>query len=156
MESESTNRKIVTDNDSDEGPSDPHSRMHVDHYKFYKPDLEEQEKVALSLEEVRQYRAYDAAVMEITLRTLGEVVEELHRAYADIRLPEHECDVADWPAVMKPIGVIDNTCDDLSSTFSDEFLPHLEALWQLAHLRCRELAVLETADTIDSVAPLES
>jgi hypothetical protein len=139
-----------------EGAADPSARRCVEHYKFYKPDTEHQEAAALSPEELQSYRAYDDAMTATSLQTLCETAERLRQAHTDVRLPEHECDVADWPAVIKQIGTIDDACDDLTSTFIDEFLPHLEALRQLAHVRFRKVTLLDTAVAMAAAPSHES
>jgi hypothetical protein len=127
-----------------EGPSDPAARRRVEHYKFYTPQPDQQ-RAALSADELQSYRAYDHGMMAASLQSLCDATERLRQAHADVQLSEHEYDIVDWSAGRQQIGAIEAACDDVLSLFNDEFLPHLEALSQLAELRCREMTLLDTA-----------
>jgi hypothetical protein len=175
VENESTNRKIVRDNDSDaaiqalaqsrelqrtligllrtgeitalyDGPDDPKSRIDVDHYKFYTPHPEEKKHAALSPEALQSsYGAYDDAMMAMSLDMLRDATERLSQAHANLRLPQYETDSADWSAISDEVRGVDDAFNHAFDIFADEVLPNLVALCSLASARRKELATLEAA-----------
>ena len=136
-----------------EGPSDPDLRLEVHHYKFYKPHTEHQKDAALSPEALQAYRAYSDEMTTASLNMLCDAVERLWAAYEEVLLPEHECDVPDWPAVIEQIKAVDAASNHVLDVFQDEVLPNLESLRQYGHVRGKELATLESALEIVSAPP---
>jgi hypothetical protein len=139
-----------------EGPNDPRERGQVKHYRFYPHTPGDQHGVALTPEDLRRYVVYDPQMMDTSLHALADAVEELHHAHVDIRLPEHESDVADWAAITEQVHAMDAAYNEVVDLLQHEIVPNLEALSHLAHTRRDELTMLAAAlEGTSPVSPSE-